>query len=98
MMLVSCIWQRINRSNKFFQSFQVVMVRHDQKHLKQRLKVRMNLAVKLIRKTYYRNEVDFLHVVRHTQIHQFDLVHLYGCGQAYLGLQKVIIYIKSALY
>ena len=74
------------------------MVRHAQKHLKQRLKLRMNLAVKLIRKTYYRNEVDFLHVARQTQIHLFDLIHLYGCSQAYLGRQKVIIYIKSALY
>ena len=48
MKLVFCMWQRINRSSNFFQSFQVGMVRHAQSDLKQQ--VRMNIGVKLIRK------------------------------------------------
>ena len=35
-------------------------------------------------------EVDFLLVVRHTKIHLFDSIHLYGSGQAHLGMPKVI--------
>ena len=41
--------------------------------------------------------VDFLHLVRHTQIHLFDSLHLYGCGQAHQGLPKVILNVKSAI-
>ena len=54
------------------------MVRHVQSDLKQQVK--MNLGMKLIRKTYCWYEVDFLHVFRHTQMHLLD--HIYGCGQA----------------
>ena len=43
-------------------------------------------------------EVDFLHMVRHTQIHLFDLVHFYGCGQAHMGLPTVVFSIKSIIY
>ena len=42
------MWQRINGSNKFFQSFQVGMVRHGQSALKQQ--VRTSVGVELIRK------------------------------------------------
>ena len=59
------------------------------------LLVRMNLGVKLIRMNF---EVDFLHVVKHIEIHLFDSVYSYGgCCQAHLGLSKVILNIKSAI-
>ena len=64
----------------FLACAKVGMVRHVQSDLKQQVK--MNLGMKLIRKTYCWYEVDFLHVFRHTQMHLFDSVHLYGCGQA----------------
>ena len=31
-------------------------------------------------------------------INLFDSVHSYGCGQAHLGLQKVILNTTSAIY
>ena len=49
--------------------------------------VRMNLGVKLI----------LLLVVRHTQIHLLDSVHLYWRGQTNLGLPKVILNIKFTI-
>ena len=58
------------------------------------LLVRMNLGMKLIRMNF---EVDFLHVVKHIEIHLFDSVYSYGCCQAHLGLSKVILNIKSAI-
>ena len=39
-----------------------------------------------------------MHVVRHTQIHLFNWVHSYECGQAHLGLPKIILNIKFAIY
>ena len=50
------------------------MDRCDQRDSKQQ--VRMNLGMNLIRKKV-RYEVDFLHVVRRTQIDLFDVVNCY---------------------
>ena len=49
----------------------------------------MNLGLKLIRMKLQvvivdSYEVDFLHVVRHTQIPLFDSVHSYDCGREHL--------------
>ena len=49
-------------------------------------------------KELIRYEVDFLHMVRHTQIHLADLLHFYGCGQAHMGLPTVVFSIKSTIY
>ena len=49
-------------------------------------------------KELIRYEVDFLHMVRHTQIHLANLLHFYGCGQAHMGLPTVVFSIKSTIY
>ena len=41
--------------------------------------------------------VGFLHVVKYTQKNLFDLCHLYRCGQADQGMQKIIPNIESAI-
>ena len=48
-------------------------------------------------KNELRYEVDFLHVVRYTEIHLLDSVHSYGCSQALLGVPRVIPTIKFTL-
>ena len=48
---------------------------------------RMNLSMKLL----------LLHVGRDMQTHLFDSVHSYWCGQAHLGIPKVILNIKSGI-
>ena len=50
-------------------------------------------------KNELRYEVDFLHVVRYTEIHLLDSVHSYGCSQALLGVPRVIptIHVMSRL-
>ena len=57
----------------------------------------MNLGIKLIR-INLGMKLFFLHVVRHPQIHLFDLVHSYGCGQAHQGLPKINLDIKTAIW
>ena len=59
-------------------------------------KVRTNIGMKLI-KINLGMKLFFLLVVKHTQIHLFDSVHSYGCGQAHQSLPKVILNIKVVL-
>ena len=47
----------------------------------------MNLGMTLKKRRY---QVDFLYVVRHTQIHLFDSVYSYWYGQAHLDLQAYL--------
>ena len=49
--------------------------------------IRINLSMKLI-----------FCIRLEAYINLFDSVHSYGCGQAHLGLQKVILNITSAIY
>ena len=87
MKLFFCVWLGIHGSYKFMQSFEVAVASHAQSDSKQ---------VSYISKRKLGDKLIFLNEVRHIKIHLFDSVHSYGCGQAYLGMPKVIS-IKSAI-
>ena len=76
-------WLDVHRSQKLIQLFQVGVVRHG---------YACPTCFKTMSQLYLKNalsyEVDFLH--------EF-LIHSYGCGQAYLGMPKVIVNIESAI-
>ena len=56
----------------------------------------MNLVMRLIRMNFDMKLI-FLHVVRYTKINLFDSVHSDGCGQAHMGIPKLILNLKFAI-